>query len=168
MVSIELVFLHLAMEVRMNALKYPLSLVFLLSTLVLISSASFSEDTADASAAAKQSLTDQLAAIDQKASTVGWKVRNGCLPANRIKRIKFVDDKTALVTMFGKKTAILRLERVCPGIKRSGYTSIRSSNRLCAKFDRLSVMGGSGYSCRIASIEPFIELEEPVPEKDID
>lgn len=53
MVSIELVFLHLAMEVRMNALKYPLSLVFLLSTLVLISSASFSADTADASAAAK-------------------------------------------------------------------------------------------------------------------
>jgi hypothetical protein len=29
-------------------------------------------------------------------------------------------------------------------------------------------MGGSGYSCRIASIEPFVTLEEPVLEKDID
>ena len=157
----------------MKAVKYPLSLVFLLSSLVLISSASFSEDNIDAPASAapaagKKSLTEQLAAIDEKAGSAGWKVRNGCLSSNRIKRVKFIDDKTALVTMFGKKTAILRLERECPGIKRSGYMSYRSGGRLCAKFDRLSVMGGSGYSCRIASIEPFVELEEPVPEKDID
>jgi len=156
------------MEVQMKTVKYPLSLVCLLSSLVLISSASFSEDNIDAPAPAKESLTDQLTAIDQKAGSAGWKVRNGCLSSNRIKRVKFIDDKTALVTMFGKKTAILRLERECPGIKRSGYMSYRSSGRLCAKFDRLSVMGGSGYSCRIASIEPFVELEKPVPEKDID
>ena len=157
----------------MKAVKYPLSLVFLLSSLVLISSASFSEDNIDAPASAapaagKKSLTEQLAVIDEKAGSAGWKVRNGCLSSNRIKRVKFIDDKTALVTMFGKKTAILRLERECPGIKRSGYMSYRSGGRLCAKFDRLSVMGGSGYSCRIASIEAFVELEEPVPEKDID
>lgn len=152
-----------------------LSLSFMLSLLALTSSASFSEDVPDASAPTantaatkKKSLTDQLAAIDQKAGTAGWKVRNGCLPANRIKRIKFVDDKTALVTMYGKKTAILRLRTECPGIRRSGYTLFRTNSRLCAKFDRVSVMGGSGYSCRIASIEPFVALEEPVPEKDID
>ena len=161
------------MEVQMKAVKYPLSLVFLLSSLVLISSASFSEDNIDAPASAapaagKKSLTEQLAVIDEKAGSAGWKVRNGCLSSNRIKRVKFIDDKTALVTMFGKKTAILRLERECPGIKRSGYMSYRSGGRLCAKFDRLSMMGGSGYSCRIASIEAFVELEEPVPEKDID
>ena len=157
----------------MKAIKYPLSLVFLLSTLVLTSLASFSEGAIDPSAPAapaveKKSLAEQLTAIDEKANPAGWRVRNGCLPSNRIKRVKFIDDKTALVTMFGKKTAILRLERECPGIKRSGYMSFRSSGRLCAKFDRLSVMGGSGYSCRIASIEAFVELEEPVPEKDID
>ena len=139
----------------------------------MISWPSFSAEVLDASSsvasgAAKKSLTEQLTAIDQKAASAGWKVRNGCLSSNRIKRIKFVDDKTALITMFGKKTAILRLKTECPGIKRSGYTSVRSSGRLCAKFDRLSVLGGSGYSCRIASIEPFVELEQPVPEKDID
>jgi len=113
-------------------------------------------------------LSDKLSAIDKEAGSGGWKVRNGCLPANRIKRIKFVDDKTALITLFGKKTAILRLQTECPGIKRSGYVSYRSNSRLCARFDRLSVMGGSGYSCRIASIEPFVALEEPVLEKDFD
>ncbi len=154
----------------MKLVKYPLSLVVLLSSLVLMSSASFATEAEEASISAikKESLTDQLSSIDEKASAAGWKVRNGCLSANRIKRIKFVDDQTALVTMFGKKTAILRLQTECPGIKRSGYVSYRSGSRLCARFDRLSVLGGSGYSCRIASIEPFVALEEPVLEKDID
>ena len=171
----------------MKAIKYPRSLVYLLFGLVLISSvsysstsdssardspASYSDETANNSdlsdAGAKESLSDKLSAIDKEAGSGGWKVRNGCLPANRIKRIKFVDDKTALITLFGKKTAILRLQTECPGIKRSGYVSYRSNSRLCARFDRLSVMGGSGYSCRIASIEPFVALEEPVLEKDFD
>jgi hypothetical protein len=154
----------------MKLVKYPLSLIFLLSSLVLISSTSFAMEAAKASISAikKESLTDQLSSIDEKASSAGWKIRGGCLSANRIKRIKFIDDQTALVTMFGKKTAILRLQKECPGIKRSGYVTYRNSSKLCARFDRLSVMGGSGYSCRIASIEPFVELEEPVPEKNLD
>ena len=158
----------------MKVIKYPLYLVYLFLSLILISSPSFSEEAAVTSGSnadnggAKESLSDQLKAIDQQAGSAGWKVRNGCLPASRIKRINFIDDKTALLTMFGKKTAILRLQTECSGIKRSGYVSYRSNTRLCARFDRLSVMGGSGYSCRIASIEPFVALEEPVLEKDID
>lgn len=90
----------------MKTVKTILSLSCMLSLLALTSSASFSEDVPDISAppantaaTEKKSLTDQLTEIDQKAGTAGWKVRNGCLQANRIKRIKFVDDKTALVTM---------------------------------------------------------------------
>jgi len=163
----------------MNLIKYPLSLVYFLSSIFLVSAVSYSadshsEETSDSSApaiateGAEKSLSDQIRAIDQEAGSAGWKVRNGCVPSSRIKRIKFIDDKTALVTMYGKKTAILRLQTECPGIKRSGYMSYRSGGRLCARFDRLSVMGGSGYSCRIASIEAFVALEEPVLEKDID
>lgn len=164
------------MEVQMKAIKYPLFKVYLLFSVVLISSASYSGEAivpsasvlAPADAVAKVSLADQVKAMDKMADPAGWKVRNGCLSANRIKRIKFIDDQTALITMFGKKTAILRLQKECPGIKRSGYVTYRSNSRLCARFDRLSVMGGSGYSCRIASIEPFVTLEEPVLEKDND
>ena len=160
----------------MKAIRYPLSLVYLLLSLVLISSASYSDEATGPStsvhappdAVGKVSLADQVKAMDKKAGAAGWKVRNGCLPANRIKRIKFIDDQTALISMFGKKTAILRLQTECPGIKRSGYVTYRSNSRLCARFDRLSVLGGSGYSCRIASIEPFVALEEPVLEKDND
>lgn len=163
----------------MNVIKYPLSLVYFLFSIFLVSAVSYSadshsEETSDSSAPAiatedaEISLSDQIRAIDQEAGSAGWKVRNGCVPSNRIKRIKFIDDKTALITMYGKKTAILRLQTECPGIKRSGYVSYRGSGRLCARFDRLSVMGGSGYSCRIASIEAFVALEEPVLEKDID
>ena len=178
----------------MKAIKYPLSLVYFMFSIFLVSSVSYSsesysldsysshsqssdshsEETTDSSAPspatedAEKSLSEQIRAIDQEAGSAGWKVRNGCVPSNRIKRIKFIDDKTALITMYGKKTAILRLERECPGIKRSGYVTYRTNNRLCAHFDRLSVMGGSGYSCRIASIEPFVAFEEPVLEKDID
>jgi hypothetical protein len=170
MVSTQSAYLHLAMEVKMKTVKYPLSLVFLLSSSALLSTGSFSEQLTDAQVpvAGKESLANQLAAIDENNHSAGWKIRGGCLSANRIKRIKFIDDQTALVTMFGKKTAILRLQKECPGIKRSGYVTYRNSSKLCARFDRLSVMGGSGYSCRIASIEPFVELEEPVPEKNID
>jgi hypothetical protein len=128
----------------MKAINYPLSLVYLLFGLVLISTvsysstsdsstsdsstsdssardspamdspASYSEATANTSdssdpsdAGTKESLSDKLKTIDKEAGSSGWKVRNGCLPANRIKRIKFVDDKTALITLFGKKNCNL-------------------------------------------------------------
>ena len=113
----------------MKAIKYPLSLVYFMFSIFLVSSVSYSsesysldsysshsqssdshsEETTDSSAPspatedAEKSLSEQIRAIDQEAGSAGWKVRNGCVPSNRIKRIKFIDDKTALITMYGKK-----------------------------------------------------------------
>ena len=143
--------------------------VILVLMLLSVSVSSVSEDTSaiDQGAPKKESLSDQVNAIDDTVDPKIWKIRKGCITMRRVKRIRFVDDQTALVSMRGKKTAVLRLQRACPGIKKSGFIRYNAGPRLCAKFDRLAVMG-SGYSCRIASIEPFIELEEPVPEKNDD
>jgi len=143
--------------------------VMLALMLLGLSFSSISDDASvtEQSTPEQESLSDQVKAIDETVDPEVWKIHNGCITMRRVKRIRFVDDQTALVSLRGKKTAILRLQRACPGIKRSGFIQYNAGPRLCARFDRLSVMG-SGYSCRIASIEPFIELEEPAPEKDND
>ena len=110
------------------------------------------------------SLADQVKNINTEVDPAAWNIRNGCVVLRRIKRIKFVDDQTALMSMRGKNQGrnkiILRLRRECPGIRYSGYVHRTSGLRLCAGFDRFSVMG-SGFSCRVESLEPYIDIEEP-------
>jgi hypothetical protein len=86
-----------------------------------------------------------------------WGIRNGCINSSRVKKIRFLDDQTAMLSLRGKKKAIMRLETACPGIKCSGFSRVKDSARLCRKFDRFNVLGGS-FSCRVASIDPALEI----------
>jgi hypothetical protein len=45
------------------------------------------------------SLTDQLISIDKDVNPAAWNIRNGCVTLKRVKRIKFLDDQTALMSM---------------------------------------------------------------------
>ena len=114
-----------------------------------------------------QSLSDRIKGIEYTVNPADWKIHNGCVMLRRIKRIKFVDDQTAILSMRGKKKVILRLKRNCPGIKSSGFMHQTVGSRLCAGFDRLIAMG-TGYSCRIDSLEPDVELEQSPVDKDLD
>ena len=128
-------------------------------------------DTIEVDTIEVASLTDQLKAIEDEVNPAAWNIRNGCVTLKRIKRIKFLDDQTALLSMRSrhpdKKKIILKLRRQCPGIKRSGYVHKSSGFKLCAGFDRFSVLG-SGFSCRIESLEPYVSIEEPKPAIDLD
>ena len=102
--------------------------------------------------------TASLSIIERVRSIQGidpkkWGIRNGCINSSRIKKIRFLDDQTAMLSLRGKKKAVMRLETVCPGIKRSGFSRVKDSVRLCIRFDRFIVLGGSS-SCRVGSIEP--------------
>lgn len=136
-------------------------------TAVVLASISYGEqvDVNKASAPQVASLTDQLKAIEDEVNPAAWNIRGGCVTLNRVKRIKFLDDQTALMSMRNRnpdrKKIILKLRRECPGIKRNGYIHRTSGLRLCAGFDRFVVMGSSGYSCRIESLEPYVNIEEP-------
>jgi hypothetical protein len=66
--------------------------------------------------------------------------------------------------MFGKKKAIMRLSSNCPGIKRRGFAQISVGRKLCTKSSSFNVLGNT-FFCRIGSIEPYIELEDP-PEQE--
>lgn len=118
------------------------------------------------------SLSEQLAGIEDKVNPAAWNIRGGCVPLKRIKRIQFLDDQTALMSMRNRnpdrKKIILKLRRECPGIKRNGYIHRTAGLRLCAGFDRFVVMGSSGYACRIESLEPYVSIEEPKPDRDLD
>jgi len=87
-----------------------------------------------------------------------WGIRNGCIALRRIRHIRFVDDQTAIIEMRGKKKALLRLRRECPGIKREGFLHEARSGQLCARFDRLEVRN-RGFPCSIESIEPYFDVE---------
>jgi len=149
-----------------------MQLVFI-TTAVLSSHTSGEQVDAEKSTAAKvASLSDQLKTIEDDINPAAWNIRNGCVTLRRIKRIKFLDDQTALMSMRSrnpdKRQIILKLRRECPGIRRNGYIHQTSGLRLCAGFDRFTVMGSSGYSCRIESLEPYINIEEPKPETSLE
>ena len=69
---------------------------------------------------AKLSIVDRIKSI-QSVNAKDWGIRKGCIASSRIRKIKFLDDQTAMLTLRGKKKAILRLGSACPGIKRNGY-----------------------------------------------
>ena len=58
-----------------------------------------------------RSLTEEMESIDQAVTADAWNIRNGCVPLRRVRRIEFVDDQTAIITLFGKKKVVLRLQR---------------------------------------------------------
>ena len=108
---------------------------------------------------AKLSIVDRIKSI-QSLNAKDWGIRKGCIASSRIRKIKFLDDQTAMLTLRGKKKAILRLGSACPGIKRNGYARINDGIQLCKRFDSFSVLGGT-FSCRVASIDPYVELADP-------
>lgn len=158
----------------MKTTKLTVSILVTFVTISLFISPAYSEQTDQnkSNSAKVSSLTDQLKTIEDEVNPAAWNIRNGCVTLNRIKRIKFLDDQTALMSMRNRnpdrKKIILKLRRECPGIKRNGYIHQTNGLRLCVGFDRFVVMGSSGYSCRIASLEPYINIEEPKLESDLD
>ena len=149
-------------------------LLLLFIAMSLLTSSVYAEQGETKKAVANEagSLADQARSIDEDINPAAWNIRNGCVTLKRIKRIKFLDDQTALMSMRNRnpdrKKIILKLRRECPGIKRNGYIHQTTGLRLCAGFDRFVVMGSSGYSCRIASLEPYINIEEPKLDSDLD
>lgn len=111
-----------------------------------------------------ESLMARLAKIDP-IDERKWGIRKGCLNSSRIKKIRFIDDQSAIVSLRGKKKAILRLGSVCTGIKSHGFMLIRNDAKVCERFTQFQVLGGMS-SCRVAAIDPYVELEDP-PEREI-
>ena len=68
---------------------------------VVLASLSYGEqvDVNKASAPQVASLTDQLKAIEDEVNPAAWNIRGGCVTLSRVKRIKFLDDQTALMSM---------------------------------------------------------------------
>lgn len=115
--------------------------------------------------AQKSSVLEQLQGIDEL-NPRDWGIRNGCISMSRVRSIDFVDDQKALISLSGKKKkALLTLRRECRGIESNGFVHQSRSGDICARFDSLKVIR-SGFTCQIESIEPYVELEEPSPEKD--
>jgi len=118
-----------------------------------------SESISDSSSQPKLSVVERMRAITP-VDYRKWSIRSGCISSTRVKRIKFIDDRTALLSLLGKKKAVLRLETSCPGIKRHGFSYASDGQRLCTRHTRFSVLGGV-YACKVASISPYMELEDP-------
>lgn len=109
------------------------------------------------------SVVDRLKAIDD-VDPKEWGIQRGCVNLSRVRNIDFKDNQSAIITMTRKKKILLRLERECRGIEHNGFVLQTRTNRLCARFDSLRVLN-SGYTCPIASLEPYVAIDESEAEK---
>jgi hypothetical protein len=121
----------------------------------------FEQESTPAESLSLMARLGEIDSVDEKK----WGIRKGCLNSSRIKKIRFIDDQSAIVSLRGKKKAILRLGSVCVGIKSRGFMLIRNDAKVCERFSRFQVLGGMS-SCRVAAIDPYVELEDP-PEREI-
>ena len=97
----------------------------------------------------------QEKADDYDLDPTKWGIQNNCIHTNRIRKMTFVDQQTALITISRKKTILMTLDRRCPGVDRSGVSYESRNGMLCARFDHI-VSLDTKISCRIKSFEPYL------------
>lgn len=112
------------------------------------------------------SIVDRMHGIENVKDKT-WSIRRGCINSGRVIKIKFLDDRTAMIKMLGKKKAILRLSSSCPGIKKHGFLHVTKGRRICERHSRFEVLGGT-YGCKVASISPYMELQDPPALEELD
>jgi len=96
-----------------------------------------------------------------------WRIRSGCINSNHVRRIRFLEDRPAILSLLGKKKAVLTLASRCPGISKRGFSYVSDGKRLCTKHTRFTVLGGT-YACKVGSIDPYVGLEDPPELKEYD
>ena len=121
----------------MKTVKFKGSAIVFFAVVSLFASFAFSEQDDNKTATDSSdglSLADQVKNIDVQIDPAAWNIRNGCVVLRRIKRIKFVDDQTAMMSMRGKNQGrnkiILRLRRECQ----------YQEQRFCSPHDRFKVV----------------------------
>ena len=112
------------------------------------------------------SIVDRMRGIEN-VKDKKWSISRGCINSGRFLKIKFLDDRTAMIKMLGKKKVILRLATSCPGIKKHGFLHVTKGRRICERHSRFEVLDGT-YGCKVASISPYMELEDPPPLEELD
>ncbi|MDC3249426.1 hypothetical protein OAU08_04250, partial [Porticoccaceae bacterium] len=65
-----------------------------------------------------------------------WRIRSGCINSNHVRCIRVLDDRTAILSLLGKKKAVLTLASRCPGISKRGFSYVSDGKRLCTKHTR--------------------------------
>ena len=84
---------------------------------------------------------------------------NGCIDLARMRSTHALDDSTILVTLRNKDFAKITLQSRCVGLKiQDGFSYATSITKLCPG-DIITVLGGGGDRCGIASITPMSAAE---------
>ena len=105
-------------------------------------------------------LADELPA-DYDVNPREWGIFNNCIRTNRIHKISFIDQQSALIRVRGKKFILMTLSRPCHGVKRNAISYESRNGVLCARFDSIKVLDdfqdiSRGISCQIKSFEPYL------------
>ena len=84
---------------------------------------------------------------------------NSCLDLGRMRTSHALDDSTILVTMRNNDFAKISLASKCVGLKiQDGFSYATSITKLCPG-DIITVLGGGGDRCGIATITPLSASE---------
>ena len=99
--------------------------------------------------------------VDYDVDRKEWGIQNGCINTNRLRSMKFLTKRTALLEMLGNKYILMTLDRSCPGVLRGGVSYETRNSRLCERFDRITSIE-TGVGCGIKYFEPYIQpIEDP-------
>ena len=84
---------------------------------------------------------------------------DSCLDLARMRNTRALDDSTILVTLRNNDFAKISLASKCIGLKiQDGFSYATSITKLCPG-DSITVLGGGGASCGIATITPLSASE---------
>ena len=92
-----------------------------------------------------------------------WGIQNGCIHTNRIRKMTFVDNQSAIIKISNKKFILMTLTRPCPGVKNRGVSYQSRNGMLCERHDYIKSLD-TGFNCQIKSFEPYVVLEDEADE----
>jgi len=90
----------------------------------------------------------------------GWGIYNGCISSNRIRKIKVLDNYSAMLDLVDGKQVKIRFMKHCEGIKRHGFVYTARNNMFCTHNYSVRVLN-TGAHCQVDSLEPYFENEMP-------
>lgn len=93
-------------------------------------------------------------ASPQAVNLTDWGIDNGCISSNYIRKIKVIDEHSALLLLVDGRRIKLHFKNTCPGAKQYGFVYTARNNLFCTHSYSVRVLH-TGAHCQVASFEPF-------------
>jgi uncharacterized protein (DUF2235 family) len=108
----------------------------------------------DALSSEKVGLDTVASSSPQVIDMEAWGIYNGCISSSHIRKMKVIDEYSALLLLVDGRQVKLHFKEACPGISQHGFVYTARNNLFCTQSYSVRVLH-TGAHCQVESFEPL-------------